>query len=171
MSEKEGRGELSCKEVSQQDHNLHIQRFLCNNWNHKFPKQSLQNKNKPNFLLVLYSNLMLNRLLQTLSHQKLSLLLHNLYTRNRLQKMIISTENLSCAKLRASQQSLHFGFRRHLSVKSRIEFLEIANNICKKQLRIICSKLISPYGGYYHTCLVHCLSRNNMQAVGAHDTK
>jgi hypothetical protein len=49
--------------------------------------------------LELYSNLMLHCLLQTLSHQLLSLLLHNLYIRNRLQKMIISTENLFCAKL------------------------------------------------------------------------
>jgi hypothetical protein len=99
MSEKEGRGELTCITVSQQNHNLHIPCFLCNHWNHEFPNQSLQNKNKPNFLLELYSNLMLYCLLQTLSHKKLCLLLHNLYLRNRLQKMIISTENLFCAKL------------------------------------------------------------------------
>jgi hypothetical protein len=49
--------------------------------------------------LELNCNLMLYCLLQTLSHQQLSLLLHNLYIRNCLQKMIISTENLCCAKL------------------------------------------------------------------------
>ena len=103
MSEKEGRGELSCITVSQQNHKLHNPRFLCNHWNRKFSIRSLQNKNKPNFFLELNNNLMLHYLLQTLSHQKLCLLLHNLYIRNRLQKMIISTENLSCAKLRASQ--------------------------------------------------------------------
>ena len=99
MSEKEGRGDLSCITVSQQNHKLHIPRFLCNHWNRKFSIRSLQNKNKPNFFLELNGNLMLYCLLQTLSHQQLSLLLHNLYTRNRLQKMIMSTENLSCAKL------------------------------------------------------------------------
>jgi len=132
MSEKEGRGDLNCITVSQQDHKLHIPRFLCNHWNRKFSIRSLQNKNKPNFFLELNGNLMLYCLLQTLSHQLLSLLLHNLYIRNRLQKMIISTENLSCAKLRASQLNLHFCFRRHLFIKSGIEFLEIANKICKK---------------------------------------
>ena len=99
MSEKEGRGDLNCITVSQQNHKLHIPRFLCNHWNRKFSIRSPQNKNKPNFLLELYSNLMLHCLLQTLSHQLLSLLLHNLYIRNRLQKMIISTGNLFCAKL------------------------------------------------------------------------
>ena len=131
MSEKEGRGELSCKEVSQQNHNLHIPRFLCNHWNHEFPNQSLQNKNKPNFLLELDSNLMLYCLLQTLSHQKLSLLLHNLYTRNRLQKMKISTKNLSCAKFyrQFSEEflTLHMSFQKQCHSKPKVKQINNLN--------------------------------------------
>ena len=110
MSEKEGRGDLNCITVSQQDHKLHIPRFLCNHWNRKFSIRSLQNKNKPNFLLELNGNLMLYCLLQTLSYQQLSLLLHNLYIRNCLQKMIISTGNLSCTKLQSFSIELTLWF-------------------------------------------------------------
>jgi hypothetical protein len=113
--------------------------------------------------LELNSNLMLHCLLQTLSHQPLCLLLHNLYIRNRLQKMIISTENLSCAKFyrQFSEEflTLHMSFQKQCHSKPINNLNERLRNV-NMSFSIELTLWFSPTFFYQIT---HRIPRNSKQ--------